>query len=319
MAHAWLDTADLPVEHRFDAWAELAKMAHGPTSIDTSHRANFVARIDAYEFGIMRLSRLSHPPLRAHGAPTAGSTFPDVVMLTHVNRGSMTERSPARAVTARAGSIIVIDVGRPSTVINPEPVTHTVLQLPTEALGLTLAQIRALSSVPMAAGDPIGALITHILADLLSDGEQYEPAVMVQLTSTLLDLIGTAARIPGQTATMAPRSLPERSRLLQIYAFMRQRLADPLLTPQVVAAANAISVRQLNRILEDDGQSPADWIRRQRLDRCRRDLLDPALVSRPVGTIGARWGFADPATFNRAFQRQFGMPPGEYRRRFATM
>jgi transcriptional regulator GlxA family with amidase domain len=97
---------------------------------------------------------------------------------------------------------------------------------------------------------------------------------------------------------------------------MRQRLADPGLTPHVVAAAHAISLRQLNRILEEDGQSPSDWIRRQRLGRCRRDLLDPDLAALPVAAIGSRWGFADPVTFNRAFRREFGLPPGEYRRRF---
>jgi AraC-like DNA-binding protein len=316
MAHVRLDTADLPVEHRFDAWTEFTTKAHGPASIETRHHANFVARIDAYEFGPLRLSHLSHPPLRARGAPEGDAAFPAVVMLAHVVRGSLTERSPARTVTAGAGSLMVLDTRWPSTVVNPVAVAHNVLQLPAAALGLTLGQVGALVSAPMSASDPVGGLIAHILADLLRSGERYEPAVLAQLTSTLIDLLGTAARWPGHTATLSPRALPERSRLLQIYTFMHQRLADPGLTPEVVAAAHAMSLRQLNRILEEDGESPARWIRRQRLDRCRRDLLDPELADRPVAAIGARWGFADPATFNRAFQRQFGLPPGEYRRRF---
>jgi AraC-like DNA-binding protein len=317
MAHVRLDTAELPVEQRFDAWAEFTARAHGPTVMETRHHANFVACIDAYEFGPLRVSHLSHPPLRARGAPNDNGGFPEVVMLTHVIRGSMTEHSPARTLTAEAGSLMVLDTRRPSTVVNPVAVAHSVLHLPAAMVGLTLGQIATLVSAPLSARDPVGGLIAHILADLLHSGEQYEPVILHQLTSTLIDLLGAAARWSGQTATLAPRALPERSRRLQIYAFMRQRLADPGLTPQVVAAAHAISVRQLNRIIEEDGESPAQWIRRQRLDRCRRDLTDPELADRPVATIGARWGFADPATFNRAFQRQFGLPPGEYRRRFA--
>lgn len=316
MAHVRLDTTNLPVEHRFDAWTEFAVKAHGPIYFDRSHHTDFVARIDAHELGIVRLSRMSHPPLRARGAPRP--EYPDLLELSYINAGSMTERNPNRTVTASAGSILVLEPGQRSAIVSPVEVTHTVLQLPVEALGLTPAQLRALAATVMAPGDPIGSLVGHILADLLRSGEQYEPAVVAQLTSTLIDLIGTAARRPGQTATLHPRALPERSRLLQIYAFMRQRLADPELTPEVVAAAHGISVRQLNRILEDDGESPASWIRRQRLDRCRRDLLDPELADRPVATIGAHWGFGDPVTFNRAFQRQFGMPPGEYRRRFGS-
>jgi AraC-like DNA-binding protein len=316
MAHVRLDTADLPVEHRFDAWTEFTTKAHGPVLIESPHHANFVARMDAYELGLLRVSHLSHPPLHARGAPTGTGSFPEVVMLTHVIQGTMTERSPARTLTAEAGSLLVLDTRRPSTVVNPVAVTHSVLQIPATALGLTLRQVTALVSAPMSASDPVGGLIARILADLLRSGEEHEPAAVFALTSTLIDLLGTAARWPGQTATLAPRALPERSRLLQIYAFMRQRLADPGLTPQAVAAAHGLSLRQLNRILEEDGESPARWIRRQRLDRCRRDLLDPELADRPVAAIGARWGFSDPATFTRAFQRQFGLPPGEYRRRF---
>ncbi|MBX6723196.1 MAG: hypothetical protein IRY92_08160, partial [Dactylosporangium sp.] len=243
MAHVRLDTTDLPAEHRFDAWTEFAVKAHGPIYFDSSHHADFVARIDAHELGILRLSRLSHPPLRARGAPRP--EYPDLLELCHVTAGSLTERNPIRTVTAPAGSIMILEPWQPSTVVSSVDVTHTVMQLPVEALGLTRAQLRALSSAVMAAGDPIGGLIAHILADLLRAGEQYEPAIVVQLTSTLIDLLGTAARRTGRTATLAPHALPERSRLLQIYAFMRQRLADPRLTPEVVAAAHGISLRQL--------------------------------------------------------------------------
>jgi AraC-like DNA-binding protein len=82
----------------------------------------------------------------------------------------------------------------------------------------------------------------------------------------------------------------------------------------MVAQAFGISVRHLNRVLREDGSATAERIRRQRMERCRRDLADPAHAADPVAAIGARWGFADPATFNRAFRNTFGVPPGEYRR-----
>lgn len=75
MAHVRLDTADLPVEHRFDAWTEFTTKAHGPATIE-SPRANFVARIDAYELGPLRVSHLSHPPLRARARRRATGRSP---------------------------------------------------------------------------------------------------------------------------------------------------------------------------------------------------------------------------------------------------
>jgi AraC-like DNA-binding protein len=315
IVHVRLDTTDLPIEHRFDAWTEMATKAHIPTLVDSSHRANFVARLDSHEFGILRLSKLAFPPLRARGTAEFRRSTPDVLLVTQVNRGTLTARSDERVQSAPAGSILVLDTSRPNTVVNPVDLTHTVLQLPTEALGLSRAQIEALQAVPMSADESIGGVLAYIFDDLLNHGEAQEPMVLAQLTSTVIDLLGTAARVAG--STRGRTGLPEASRLAQLYAFMQQRLGDPTLTPHMVAEANSISLRQLNRILQSDGESPSDWIRRERLDRCCRDLVDPAFVSRPVAAIGARWGFADPVTFNRAFRRQFHMPPGEYRRRFA--
>jgi AraC-like DNA-binding protein len=245
-----------------------------------------------------------------------GRAAPDVLLLSHNTRGSLTVRTNGRAVTAEAGSLVVVDPGRLTTMMNPVDVSQRVLQIPAEALGLSQAQREALSASPMGPGECIGGLLGYIVNDLVRHSGEHPPALVAQLTSMVIDLLGTAARMALATGSMTGTGMPEATRLLQIYTFMQQRLADPALTPELVAAAHAISVRQLNRILEADGQSPAEWIRRQRLDRCRRDLTDPTLAERPVAMVGSRWGFTDPATFNRAFRREFGMPPGEYRRRF---
>jgi AraC-like DNA-binding protein len=58
----------------------------------------------------------------------------------------------------------------------------------------------------------------------------------------------------------------------------------------------------------------AAWIRERRLERCRRDLLDPVLAERPVSAVAARWGLTDPAAFSRLFRAAYGVPPLEYRR-----
>jgi len=69
----------------------------------------------------------------------------------------------------------------------------------------------------------------------------------------------------------------------------------------------------LARLAEARGGGVAAWIRQRRLERCQRDLLDPALASRPVSAIAARWGFADAASFSRTFRAALRIPPGRYR------
>ncbi|WP_326672682.1 helix-turn-helix domain-containing protein [Streptomyces canus] len=63
------------------------------------------------------------------------------------------------------------------------------------------------------------------------------------------------------------------------------------------------------------GTTVSEWIRHRRLERCRRDLLDPRLAELPVHAVGARWGFRCAADFSRAFKTAYGTPPGDYRRR----
>jgi AraC-like DNA-binding protein len=86
------------------------------------------------------------------------------------------------------------------------------------------------------------------------------------------------------------------------------------LSPGSIAASHHISLRLLHKLFEEQGTSVGRWIRERRLERCRRDLLDPALDDMPASAIAFTWGFADAAHFTRVFREAYGHPPGEYRR-----
>lgn len=102
--------------------------------------------------------------------------------------------------------------------------------------------------------------------------------------------------------------------MTNVQAFIDRRLADPRLSPGTIAAAHHISLRLLHKLFEEHGTSVGRWIRDRRLERCRRDLLDPALSDVPASAIAFGWGFADAAHFTRVFREAYGHPPGEYRR-----
>jgi transcriptional regulator GlxA family with amidase domain len=108
---------------------------------------------------------------------------------------------------------------------------------------------------------------------------------------------------------------PDRPLLANVLAFIEARLGDVRLSNREIAAAHHISLRLLHRLFQEQGTSPGRWIRERRLERCRRDLLDPARSELPASTIAWSWGFASPAHFSRVFRAAYGHPPGEYRRR----
>jgi AraC family transcriptional regulator, positive regulator of tynA and feaB len=85
------------------------------------------------------------------------------------------------------------------------------------------------------------------------------------------------------------------------------RLADPNLSPALLAGELHVSVRTLHRAFAAVGESAAAYIRRQRLERARAEL---AAAGRPdVSQVAARWHFADSSHFIRAFRKQYGDTP----------
>jgi AraC-like DNA-binding protein len=87
-----------------------------------------------------------------------------------------------------------------------------------------------------------------------------------------------------------PRSMAEL--LLQAQSQIESRLGDPSLNPEQVARACFVLTRYLHCVFESEGFSVCEFIRSSRLDRCRRDLLDPGLASQPIHAIASRWGQA---------------------------
>ncbi|MFD0359165.1 helix-turn-helix transcriptional regulator [Streptomyces sp. NPDC127110] len=107
----------------------------------------------------------------------------------------------------------------------------------------------------------------------------------------------------------------ETALLARIDAFVDHNLGDPV--PAAVAARHGISLRRLQLLFRDRGESPAARIRQRRLERCRAELADPGLLGRPVHEVAGRWGFANPSVFSRAFRDAYGVSPTEYRREAA--
>jgi AraC-like DNA-binding protein len=60
--------------------------------------------------------------------------------------------------------------------------------------------------------------------------------------------------------------------------------------------------------------SVCDWIRSERLERCRNDLTDPAYADLSISAIASRWGLPSAPHFSRLFRDAYGCSPREFRR-----
>ncbi|MEU4196861.1 helix-turn-helix domain-containing protein [Kribbella sp. NPDC026611] len=163
------------------------------------------------------------------------------------------------------------------------------------------------------------ALVSGLVRQLPQHLDADDGASGARIGGAVLDLIHAGLAAKADRPSAVSPEIHRRELLVRCRAYIEQNLADKTLSPAGVAAAHHISLRFLHRLFEPTGQGVAELIRRRRLDRARRDLLDPEQCGRPVAAIGASWGLADPGHFSRAFKREYGLPPGEFRAAFSSV
>ena len=230
--------------------------------------------------------------------------------------GSTTAEQLGHRTEYRPGDLGLVDLSSPF-VCSYSQRRAVMLSYPKSLNPLPADEVAALAGTWMDGTSGTAALISGLVRQLPRHLETDDQGASAQVGAAVLDLlhVGLASRLdrPDRVGPGAHlRALRTRCR-----AYIETHLADPDLSPEAVATAHHISLRHLHRLFEGAGDGVAGMIRRRRLDRSRRDLLDPALLDRPVAAIGAAWGFPDAAHFNRTFKRAYGLPPASFRREYA--
>ena len=104
-------------------------------------------------------------------------------------------------------------------------------------------------------------------------------------------------------------SLSNKFRLQSLKSYIASRLGDPDLSPEVIAKDNGISVRLLHYLFKGTDKSVSEWIREQRLEKCRQKLTSTKFDDDSITDIAFSLGFNSSSHFTRLFKQKFGMLP----------
>ena len=121
----------------------------------------------------------------------------------------------------------------------------------------------------------------------------------------------------GQTQFASPVWVPraERSTVRAVQSLVESAPGGDHRVPNLAAAA-AMSVRHFTRVFSAEvGESPSRFVERTRLEAARVEL---ETTSDTLDVVAARCGLGSAETLRRVFQRQLGVSPDAYRRRFHT-
>ena len=312
---------DEPVAARLDRWQHVLGETFGPIDLGPPVGAHFPQRLVVGDVGALRVAEMTIAWATASAHCRAERTArlirrsaSDSYRIDLLVSGQMMVEQDGRRSSLGSGDFTLIDQSRPARWTTSAE-RSVAAWFPRALLPLPPNQVARLTAVRIPGDHGIRALLSSFARQLPRHLDDYGAVDGARLGTAVVDVVTAALATWLELGRKLPPDSRQRALLMRVHSFIEARLGDPALSPSTIAAAHYISVRSLHNLFEAQPHTVAGWIRQRRLERCRRDLLDPALRARPVSAIAARWGLTDPAHFTRIFRAAYGVPPGEYRLR----
>lgn len=317
MIRTLCDTGELPPAEGLAYFDECQVRSAQPMRV-TAEPVGFRSRVRALDLAVVnvleltcttadmrrtrKLVRRSDPELYSIVLPLRGT-----LLLAQGERDAAVGAGEMALYTSSHPFDVHLDAGR------DDAGTMLMAQVPRALLPVPERRIDHLAATRLPGASGVGAMFAAFLTRLTTDATAYTPADASRLGSVAVDLLTTV--LAHHLDDEPPAGAHATALLASMQAYIQRHLGDPRLSPASVAAAHHISVSYLHRLFRSHELTAAAWIRHQRLERARRDLADATHHDAPVHRIATRWGFADHATFTRAFRAAYGLPPRDYRRR----
>ncbi|MCG5220621.1 helix-turn-helix domain-containing protein [Streptosporangium sp. KLBMP 9127] len=247
---------------------------------------------------------------------------PETFMVTCAVRGRVWGEQDGRQADLHVGDLSIRDSSHPYlTRLAPgERVAQMLcLQVPRSLLPLSQRDLRDLVAVRIPGDRGIGALSSQFLLQMTRRMHEFGPTDIARLSTLTLDVLTAALASALEAHSAVPPHTRRRALIAEIQVFILENLGDAHLTPGTIAASHHISLRYLHKLFHDEGRTVAGWIRRRRLQQCRRDLAAPRLAAHPIHAIAARWGFTSPAHFSQTFRSVYGLSPSQFRQQRAIV
>jgi AraC family transcriptional regulator, positive regulator of tynA and feaB len=163
------------------------------------------------------------------------------------------------------------------------------------------SQFAAAPQITIDGAKGAGRILFDAVNSVWTQAAHLDPSQGRRIADGLVNMIA-AAGIGQTTATSA-------SALQRVKAFILENLSDESLSANLVAAANGLTARYINKLFEREGMSLMRWVWSQRLQAARAALARGQLDSHSIGDVAYAYGFKSASHFSHAFRRCFGYPP----------
>jgi AraC family transcriptional activator of tynA and feaB len=308
-----LFTTDLlPASDRIDAWQWHAQQICGDCRIQLP-RSSFHGAIEVRHVGGLPLTRFSSSALSFWKWPSeaANKDTRSCIVITQLagNRRYMQNGS---SVLLNPGDATLIDSGRPWSSSCATDCARLYLRVPRWMIENRLQLHKIPITQRICGTRGAGSILSRLSQSLYEEAERFQEDEGAAALDAYFQIL-SACLGHAEGEDQGPPQLRSR-----IQKFIDDHLPDPGLRPAEIAAAADISTRHLHRLFSKSGSTLGDCIRERRLEQCRNDLTNPGLSRKTITEIAFSWGFSDSAHFSRAFRKQFGSCPRNFRAQIAA-
>lgn len=303
-------TNDVPSRQQFAYWREAVCEAVMNVATEDAADEAFFGNIACASYGDLRFATFTAGPHRIVRRPShigRSSHAHCLISLQRSGVGCMQQSD--QTCELRPGDIGIVDGARPFDVGFPQAVDRAIAVIPSALLHSRAPWLRdrPISRMPH---DPDLHPMLRMTIERLVGPECRSAGEAELLADNLCNLVALlTARNEGQRKAVEAH-ISDLDRML---AFVRRRLADPRLSPQMLADHLKVSVRTVHKRFEAADASFGRVLLELRLDAARRALSDPQCAALTVTQIAFGGGFNDLSHFTKTFRARFGVSPGRYR------
>ena len=309
-----LDTDGLPQAERADAVMSAMHDSFLSSYIGPRDRDDEVfARMDEWAFGTTSLCQSSIRGIQVGRTAKQVRSRPSPMLAIAVQgNGECSFSRDDEQQVLHTGQLLIYDKNTPYDFSWTGRGTSLCLYVPLDDLGMSHDVIR--ESCTRLHLSPLYELVVNHIAGLGRNAVALaaDPAA-VSIGTVSVELVRAFVASAAHDARYRREALAT-TLLTQIRAYVRQHLSDPDLTPEAIAAAHNISVRQLYKVCAAADFSLHEWITKQRLQGARDELAGAVSQYRSIAMIAQRWGFSNPTHFSRRFRDAYGITPRDWRK-----
>ena len=298
---------------RRKGWRDLIGEVYAPLDIDIPTRADFFGRICRSTLGDIDLTEVqadceSARRTMRHIAQDRCESY----LYLLVRSGEINVVQFNRDCTIGAGDFTLVHLNSPYLFRHKARVEKLGVKIPGPMLQSRTSQLAQHCAVPRRASKGLSGLAASYTNSLCNESNSISDELAYRLSTTTSDLLGLLFA-STELVALPDDSVVRAALRRRCKAYIEARWADPDLSPASIASALGISVRYLHQCFASGDMTVMEYLRLQRLRRCRSDLSDPNCDLVAISEIAQRNGFRNTCHFNEVFKAEFGLTPRDIR------